>query len=110
MNNTYFKNLENPKTIYLILTNTPGSFCNSDTLETRLSDYHKLTVTVLKMFFKKQSPKVISYQNYRNFSNSFHTDLINEISSNGILEGDLTGFLDGCKVARLSSSPQKEIY
>ena len=52
-----FKNPENPKTIDLILTNRPRSFCNSDTLETGLSDFHKLTVPVPKMFFKKQSPK-----------------------------------------------------
>ena len=85
----------NPKTIDLILTNRPRSFCNSDTLKTGLPDFHKLTVTVLKMFFKRQSPNVISYQNYKNFSNdSFGTNLINEISSNGILERDLIGFLD----------------
>ena len=38
---TCFKNPENPKTIDLMLTNRPRSFCNSDTLETRLSDFHK---------------------------------------------------------------------
>ena len=37
-----FKTLENPKIIDLILTNRPMSFCNS-TLETGLSDFHKLT-------------------------------------------------------------------
>ena len=77
---TCFKKPENPKTIDLILTNRPRRFCNSDTLETGLSDFHKLAVTVLKMFFKKQSPNVISYRNYKKFSNdSFHTNLINEI-------------------------------
>ena len=75
---TCFKNPENPKTIDLILTNRPRSFCNSDTLETGLSDFHKLTVTVLKTFFKKQSPKVISYRNYKKFSDDlFRNDLIN---------------------------------
>ena len=58
---TCSKNPENPKTIDLMLTNRPRSFCNSDTLETGLSDFKKLTVTVLKTFFIKQSPKVISY-------------------------------------------------
>ena len=83
---TCFKKLENPKTIDLILANRPRSFCNSDTIETRLSDFHKLTLTVLKTFFKKQLPKVISCRNYKTFSNdSFRTHLINEISSNGIL-------------------------
>ena len=67
-------------TIDLIVTNRPRSFCNSDSLETGLSDFHKLIVTVLKTFFKKQSSKVISYRNYKNFSNDlFRTDLINEI-------------------------------
>ena len=114
---TCFKNPENPKTIDLILTNRPRSFCNSDTLETGLSDFHKLTVTVLKMFFKKQSPNVISYRNYKNFSNgSFRTNLINEISSNGILEGDLTGSLDACKKSldyqapRCRSDENKKAY
>ena len=63
------------------------------------------------MFFKKQSPNVISYRNYKNFSNdSFHTNLINEISSNGILEGDLTGFLDACKKSLDYQAPRKKKY
>ena len=108
---TCFKNLENPKTIDLILTNRPRSFCNSDTHETGLSDFHKLAVTVLKMFSKKQSPNVISYRNYKIFSNySFRTNLINEISSNGILEGDLTGFLDECKKSLDYQAPRKKKY
>ena len=108
---TCFKNPENPKTIDLILTKRPRCFCNSDTLEAGLSDFHKLTVTVLKMFFKKQSPNVISFRNYKNFSNdSFRTNLINEISSNGILEGDLTGFLDACKKSLDYQAPRKKKY
>ena len=51
---TCFKNPEDPKTIDLILTNRRRSFCNSGSLETGLSDFHKLTATVLKTFFKKQ--------------------------------------------------------
>ena len=108
---TCFKNPENPKTIDLILTNRPRSFCNSDTLEIGLSDFHKLTVTVLKMFFKKQSPNVISYRDYKNSSNdSFCTNLINEISSNDILEGDLTGFLDACKKSLDYQAPREKKY
>ena len=108
---TCSKNPENPKTIDLMLTNRPRSFCNSDTLETGLSDFKKLTVTVLKTFFIKQSPKVISYWNYKSFSNDpFRTDLINEISSNGILEGDLIGFLDACKKSLDYQAPRKKKY
>ena len=46
------KNLENPKTTDLILTNRPSSFCSSGTLEIGLLDFHKLTVTVIKRFSK----------------------------------------------------------
>ena len=60
---TCFINPENPKTVDLILTNRPRIFCNSDTLETGLSDFYKLTVTVLKTFFKKESPKVSRLRN-----------------------------------------------
>ena len=63
------------------------------------------------MFFKKQSTKVTSYRNYKNFSNdSFRTDLINEISRNGILEGDLTGFLDACKKSLDYPATRKKKY
>ena len=108
---TCFKNPEIPKTIDLILTNRPRSFCNSDTLETGISDFHELTVTVLKMFFKKQSPNIISYRNYKNFSNdSFRTNLINEISSNDILEGDLASFLEARKKSLDYQAPCEKKY
>ena len=68
-------------------------------------------MTVLKTFFKKQSPKVISYRHYKYFSNDlFGTDLINEISSNGILAEDLNGFLDACKKSLDYQAPRKKKY
>ena len=50
MNNrpTCFKNPGKPSCIDLILTNCPGSFQNSCAIETALSDFHKLVVTVMK--------------------------------------------------------------
>ena len=33
-----------------------------------MSDFHKLTSTVLKTDFKKKAPKIITYRNYKNFS------------------------------------------
>ena len=63
------------------------------------------------MIFKKQSPNVISYRNYKSFSNdSFRTNLINEISSDGILKGDLTCFLDACKKSIDYQAPRKKKY
>ena len=47
-NSTCFKSVENPLCIDLILTNRPKSFQKSMVIETGLSDFHKLTITVLK--------------------------------------------------------------
>ena len=68
-------------------------------------------MTVLRAFFKKQSPRIISYRNYKNVLNdSFRTDLINEISSNGILKGNLPGFLDACKKSLDYEAYRKKKY
>jgi len=65
---TCFKSLESPTCIDLILTNRPHNFQNSITLETGLSDFHLLTVSVLKSSFRKKPAKVIKYRNYKNYS------------------------------------------
>ena len=58
--NTCFKNPDKPTCIALILTNYPCSFQNTDTFGTGLSDFHKLTFTVLKKRFPKQEPSVVT--------------------------------------------------
>ena len=50
---TCFKNPENPTCIDLILTNRPRSFQDSTVIETGLSDFHKMCVTVMKMYYCK---------------------------------------------------------
>ena len=65
---TCFKGL--PKCYDLILTNCKHSFQNTITLTTGLSDFHKMTVTVLKTEFVKADPLQISYRNYNKY-NSF---------------------------------------
>ena len=67
-NPTCFKNPENPSCIDVIFTNNVNSFRHSKSLETGLSDFHKMTVTVLKMSYVKLKPKVISYTDYKNYS------------------------------------------
>ena len=52
---TCFKSPDNPNVIDLLLTNRPSSFCNSDTLEAGPSDFHKLTLIVLKTYFEKST-------------------------------------------------------
>ena len=83
---TCFKNSENPTCIDLILTNHKKSFQNSKLIETGLSDFHKLTVTVLKTFYKKLVPKVIKYRDFKNFSNQvFRDELYRELYCNDTL-------------------------
>ena len=42
------KNCDNPNCIDLILTNVPGSFQSTCVLETRLTDVHLMTLTVMR--------------------------------------------------------------
>lgn len=63
---TCYKNLENPTCIDLMLEN---SYWNLDIIETELSDFHKMIVTIFKICFQKRETKVINYRDYRNFSN-----------------------------------------
>ena len=54
---TCYKNIDHPGSIDLILTNKSKSFQNTLVIETVLSDFHRLTVTVMKVYFQKQAPK-----------------------------------------------------
>ena len=77
---TCFKNVVNPSTIDLILTNRERRFHNSIAIETGLSDHHKLTITVMKSSFQKQVPITILYRDYKNFNHSvFRTELVREL-------------------------------
>ena len=62
---TCYKNYINPTCIDLMLTNRMTYFQNTRTIETGLSDFHKMTVTVMKTSFKEHPAKVISYRDYR---------------------------------------------
>ena len=78
---TCFKNPLNPSLIDLILTNKPKLFHQSKVIETGLSDHHKMTVSVLKTFFKKQAPICITYRDYKNFNRFlFHTELSQKLN------------------------------
>ena len=47
---TCYKNPTNPSCIDLILTNGCMRFQNTTTVETGLSDFHKMTITIMKRF------------------------------------------------------------
>ena len=50
---TCYKNPDRPTCINLILTNSSRSFQDTYAVDTELSDFHKLVVTVLKLYFPK---------------------------------------------------------
>ena len=82
---TCFKNPENPSCIDLILTNSPYSFQHSCVIETGLSDFHKMIVSVLKTTFQKLKPKIVHYRDYTKFSNyDFKKKLLTNISLENI--------------------------
>ena len=37
--------------------------------ETGLSDFHKMSVTVMKMYYAKQKPSIVHYRKFKNFCN-----------------------------------------
>ena len=77
---TCFKNMDHPSCIDLILTNKSRSLQNTSVIDTGLSDFHRLTVTVMKLKFQRQLPKVLIYRNYKSFKNEhFRGDLFYEL-------------------------------
>ena len=79
---TCFKNPLRPSCIDLMLTNRIRSFQNSQTIETGISDHHKMTITVLKTFIPKQAPICIKYRDYKNYdSNLFNYKLFERLQN-----------------------------
>ena len=66
---TCFKNPKNPSCIDLMLTNKQERFLKAKTVETGLSDFHKMVVSVFETSFKKQKPKIVTYRDYKRFDN-----------------------------------------
>ena len=63
---TSFKKPENPTCIALT---RPKSFQDPTVIETGLSNFHKMCVTVMKMYNCRQKPSVITDRKSKNFSN-----------------------------------------
>ena len=56
---TCFKHPDKPSCIDLILTNRSKSFQTSQIIETGITDFHKMVITVLKVCFRKKERCVI---------------------------------------------------
>ena len=92
---TCFKNPDNPSCIDLFLTNRPRSFQNTLTIETGISDFHKMVITVMKVFYKKQKPKIIQYRSYKNFDNQvFQRELNSELLKIDLNNAELSEFTE----------------
>ena len=90
---TCFKNAQNPTCIDLIMTNSPKSFQRSLCIETGISDYHKLTVTMLKGHYRKLAPIKIKYRNYKKFNlRVFQEGLKRELENSGTANKDYEEF------------------
>ena len=67
--------------IDLILTNKRYYFQHTNTLETGLSDWHRLVYTMFKSTYCRQPPQKIFYRSYKKFSSeSFLEELVYELS------------------------------
>jgi hypothetical protein len=98
---TCFKSLDSPSCIDLFLTNSSRSFQNTTTVATGLSDFHRMSVTVLKTTFPKAAPKIIHYRDYRGFDvRAFRGELglgVRDVSNYAEFEGVFLRVLDNLK-------------
>ena len=62
---TCYKNPLKPSCIDLFLTNCSRSFQDTQVIETGLSDFQKLNITVLRMFFSKQKHETVFFRNIK---------------------------------------------
>ena len=51
----------------MFLSNQTQCFQQTSAIETSISDFHKMVVTVVKTCYKTQQPKTIQYRNYKYF-------------------------------------------
>ena len=64
----------------MFLTNRQQGFQQPHAIETGISDFHKMAVTVMKTHYKKQKAKTIQYRNYKHiYDQSFNFELNNEL-------------------------------
>ena len=96
---TCYKNLDNPTCVDLILTNDSRTFWSTCAIETGLSDFHLMTLTITRKTFKKQRPRIISYRSFKHFSNEeFRRSLIDNLSIH-IYVNNNDGFKMFCKIS-----------
>ena len=84
---TCYKSLSSPTSIDLILTNKKNFFMKSTAFETGMSDFHKLTTTILRKTISKGNAKKIFYRDYKAFDHStFETRLQSKLKLETIID------------------------
>ena len=92
---TCYKNPEKPSCIDLLLTNLPTCFQVYDDL----SDFHKMTVTVMKTTFEKLKPRVTYFRNWDKFcTENFKTQLLTKLSLENVNNSSnaISKFMEKC--------------
>ena len=93
------QNLDNATCIDLILTNDPRTFQSTGAIERGLSDFHLLTLTIMRKTFKKQRHRIINYRLLKHFFNKeFRKPLIDNLSNQVYVNND-DGFKRFCKMS-----------
>ena len=89
--NTCFKGP--PECYDLILTNCRHNFQNTAAHATGFSDFHKMTVTVLKTEYTKADPIQINYRDYKKYDvNVFRDELKSKLNGNPTSSSDYNCF------------------
>ena len=97
----------------MLLTNKPLSFQTTTVIETGLSDFHKMIVTVMKMHFPKMKHRVIRYRKYKTFNNdAFVNNLQKELTNQKKVldKKGLEAFSEICTYVLDKHTPQRKRY
>ena len=107
---TCFENPDKPSCIDLTLSNKSKTFQTSQIIETGISDFHKMVMTVLKVYFKKKGPSIIQYGKYKNFSNDKFRNELNERIRSKIESSRLDIFVSAVLKVLSKNPPIKKRY
>ena len=106
---TCFKNPKNLSCIDLILSNKPRSIQNCFYIETGLSDFRKMTLSVMSKSFQKYIPRKIKFRDYRHFqNNAFREDLLSELLNLSIEKNTEKRYSKKMKITRLRNKFLKD--
>ena len=106
---TWCKNPNNPTYTDLILSNTHRNFQSTCVIETGLSNFHLMTLTVMKKSFRKFHPWLINYRSYKNFSNEAFKECLLENLSKEVFVNNGEGLQMLCDINLVLNqhAPQK---